>query len=93
MSDLLELGQMAKEASYVLAKLSAPEKNRALVHAAEAMVLAMDEILDANKKDVTAAVENGIKGAFIDRLTLTKDRVLAMADGLKQVAALQDPVG
>lgn len=93
MSDLLELGQMAKEASFVLAKLSAPEKNRALVHAAEAMVLAMDEILDANKKDVTAAVENGIKGAFIDRLTLTKDRVLAMADGLKQVAALQDPVG
>ncbi len=93
MNGLIEFGQKAKEASFVLAKLSAPEKNTALIHAAEALVQARDEILAANKKDVAAALEKGIKGAFIDRLTLTEERVLSMADGLKQVAALNDPVG
>ena len=53
----------------------------------------MDKILQANQKDVEAAKITGIKGAFIDRLTLTKERIVSMADGLKQVASFNDPVG
>ncbi|MCI1960135.1 MAG: aldehyde dehydrogenase family protein, partial [Clostridia bacterium] len=90
---LEEMGMKAKEASIVTARLSAPEKNKALLNAAENMIKNMDKILEANKADVDSALENGIKGAFIDRLTLTKERIEGMATGLGKVAALKDPVG
>lgn len=93
MISLEEMGMKAKEASVVTARLSAPEKNKVLLNAAKSMIDNMGKILDANKADVDAALENGIKGAFIDRLTLTKERIEGMATGLRKVAALKDPVG
>lgn len=93
MSRLIEMGQAAKEASVVLAKLRTPEKNKALIASAEALEQNMDKILAANRVDVEMAVENGIKGAFIDRLTLNEKRIKDMANGLRDVAALPDPIG
>lgn len=93
MSRLTEMGQAAKEAAVVLARLSSNEKNNALKASADELEKNINEVLEANKKDVEAAVANGIKGAFIDRLTLTEKRVKEMADGLRSVAALDDPIG
>lgn len=93
MSNLIEMGKKAKAASVVLATLPTPEKNKALLASAEALLAAKAEILAANKLDVEGALAAGIKGAFIDRLTLTEKRLEEMAEGLRQVAALNDPVG
>ena len=93
MSNLVEMGKKAKEAAVVLATLSTPVKNKALLASADALMAAKEEILAKNKEDVDVALANGIKGAFIDRLTLTDARVADMADGLRQVAKLDDPVG
>ena len=93
MSNLVEMGKKAKAAAVVLATLSTPVKNKALLASADALMAAMDDILAKNKEDVDAALASGIKGAFIDRLTLTEARVADMADGLRQVAKLDDPVG
>ena len=93
MSRLIEMGQAAKDASVVLAKMGTQEKNAALTASADALEENIQRVLEANKKDVDAAVENGIKGAFIDRLTLTEARVREMAKGLRDVAKLDDPIG
>ena len=93
MSSLIEMGQRAKDAAVVLATLSTHAKNKALLASADALLAAKAEILAKNKADVDAAVEAGIKGAFIDRLTLTEARLADMAEGLRQVAKLDDPVG
>lgn len=93
MSILTEMGQKAKEAAVVLAVLPTPKKNEGLCAAAEDLLAAEKEILAANQEDVAAALASGIKGAFIDRLTLTQARLEEMAEGLRQVAALDDPVG
>ena len=90
MSSLIEMGQKAKDAAVVLATLSTPAKNKALLASADALLAAKAEILAKNKADVDAAVEAGIKGAFIDRLTLTEARLADMAEGLRQVAKLDD---
>lgn len=93
MSILTEMGRKAKDASFILAVLSTPKKNEALFCAAEELLAAEKDILTANEADVEAAVALGIKGAFIDRLTLTQARLQEMAEGLRQVATLDDPVG
>lgn len=93
MSELLEMAKMVKESSVLLSTLPTPVKNKVLYKSAEALLEGMDKILQANQKDVEAAKAAGIKGAFIDRLTLTNDRIVSMADGLKQVASFNDPVG
>lgn len=93
MSELLEMAKMAKDSSVLLSTLPTPMKNKVLYKSAEALLEGMDKILQANQKDVEAAKIAGIKGAFIDRLTLTKERIVSMADGLKQVASFNDPVG
>lgn len=93
MSILTEMGQKAKDASVILAGLTTPKKNEILCCAADALLAAESDILAANEMDVKAALASGIKGAFIDRLTLNRQRVLEMAEGLRQVAGLEDPVG
>ncbi|HCT65686.1 MAG TPA: glutamate-5-semialdehyde dehydrogenase [Lachnospiraceae bacterium] len=93
MRDLIEMGIMAKEASVETAKLSTPQKNKLLLNAAQALLDNMDTVLLANKEDVDNAIAGGIKGAFIDRLTLDKSRIEGMAGGLRQVASLPDPIG
>ena len=93
MFDLESLGQNAVQASYELARLSEQEKNKVLLHVADALVVQSEMILQGNEKDILAAKENGIREAMIDRLSLTKERIEGMAEGIRQIAALPDPVG
>lgn len=93
MKNLIEMGMLAKEAAVETAKLSTPQKNGLLLKAAQDLLDQMDSVLQANKEDVETALAAGIKGAFIDRLTLDKKRIEGMADGLRQVASLPDPIG
>ena len=93
MFDLEFLGQNAVQASYGLARLSEQEKNKVLLHVADALVVQSEMILQGNEKDILAAKENGIREAMIDRLSLTKERIEGMAEGIRQIVALPDPVG
>jgi glutamate-5-semialdehyde dehydrogenase len=87
------LGQRAQAASRVLATVTTARKNRWLLRSAEALERGVDEILDANRDDVRVASERGVRNSQIDRLRLTQDRVKAAAAGVREVAALPDPVG
>ena len=91
--DMLRLGKAARAAAAVLANADAETKNRALMGAAAALRADRAAILAANARDMAAAEENGVTGAFLDRLLLNEDRVEAMAKGLEDIAALKDPVG
>ena len=90
---MLEMGARARTASRELARAGAAQRNRALFAAADALVAREKSILAANAKDVKGARAEGKDDAFVDRLTLTAKAVEAMAEGLRQVAALPDPVG
>jgi glutamate-5-semialdehyde dehydrogenase len=90
---LIEMGRRAKAASRKLAAASSADKNMALKAMARALAENQDGILAANKADVDAAGSKGISRAMLDRLTLTPQRIAAMADGILEVAALRDPVG
>ncbi len=85
--------QQAKLASRKLANLSTEIKNSALFKMAAGLEAGADRLIAENKKDITAAEQKGLSMAMIDRLTLNPDRIKAMADGLREVAALPDPVG
>lgn len=95
MANLNEIGQKAKEASRILNRLGVSEKNNGLIKAAEALEddANIEKIIAANKKDIENAREKNMKESLVDRLSLDKVRILAMADGLRQVAGLDDPVG
>ena len=88
----MELLQQAKAAAPVLARTGTEQKNRALLAMAEALEAETDAILQANILDLEAA-RGHISPVMLDRLALNADRILAMADGIRQVAALPDPVG
>lgn len=90
---LQEIGQKAKEVSHVLGILGTEEKNRGLRAVADALVSGQDGILAANEKDMEKARENGMSQGLLDRLKLTPARIEGMAEGLRQVADLEDPVG
>ena len=92
-AQMIEMGERARAASRDLAKAGAGAKNRALTLAAEALVDREKAILAANAKDVKAARSEGHDDAFIDRLALTAKAVEAMAEGLRDVVQLPDPVG
>ncbi len=92
-SALEALGARAKAASRVLAVASTADKDAALHAAADALVAATDTILAANAEDVARAGSEGVSATVIDRLRLDAGRIEAMADGLRDVAALADPVG
>ena len=83
----------AKKASVKLATLSTAIKNDALLKMAEEIQNRKEEILKANAVDVVAAKAKGVKKSYIDRLTLTEKRIADMAEGLRQTAALADPIG
>jgi glutamate-5-semialdehyde dehydrogenase len=92
-SPIADLGRRAKEASRVLAGASTAQKDAALAEAADLLVARTDEILAANAHDVARAEADGVSATVVDRLRLDARRVQAMAGGLRQVAALADPVG
>ena len=85
--------QAAKQAAAKLAVTSTAVKNAALLAMATALEAQQSEILAANERDMTAAAANGMKSSMLDRLKLTAERISGMADGLRQVAGLADPVG
>ena len=90
---LEELGIKAKRASRLMAKLGQNEKNNALLKVADAIVEHAEEIIAANDKDIEYAKNKGMSEALLDRLKLTKERFIGMADGVREVVALEDPIG
>ncbi|MDP9631875.1 UNVERIFIED_ORG: glutamate-5-semialdehyde dehydrogenase [Ensifer adhaerens] len=92
-SVMLEIGRQAKAASRPLAVATAERKHAALVAMAETIVNRRDEILAANAIDLENARQSGVAASFIDRLTLTESRIRDMANGIRAIAELKDPVG
>ena len=94
MNEMLEkLGQNAKDAETVLRNLSTNDKNKTLEAAAAALVEHTEEILKANALDVENGRKNQMSEGLIDRLMLTPERIEGMADGLRQLTGLEDPIG
>lgn len=93
MSELQLKGKQAKEASYFLGNVTSEQKQQALYKMAAALLDQQETILKANELDVEKAVQKGTSKAMLDRLSLNEGRIHGMADGLRQVAALADPVG
>lgn len=90
---LIQLGKAASLAKYELQKLSADKKNQALYEVAEGLVRESGLILSENEKDIEEGKAKGMSPGLLDRLLLTKERISQMAEGLKQVTELKDPVG
>lgn len=93
MTDLIQLGKQAKTVSHKLALLETQEKNRLLNHMATAIENHIPEILAANEQDLEKSSDYNLSETMQDRLRLTRNRILDMADGIRQVATLPDPVG
>ena len=93
MEYLERLGKQAKRASAVLNKTGVTQKNEALTKVAEALVEDANYLLKENSKDLDCAKSNQMKQSLIDRLALSSERIQAMAEGLEQIASLEDPVG
>ena len=93
MADLKEIGKQAKAARYILAGLDTNTKNKALFTAAECLEADAADILAENAKDLEAGRSRSMPKGLLDRLSLTQKRISDMAEGLRQVAALPDPVG
>ena len=87
------LARLAKEASRTAAKLGTDDKNRGLLAVADELIDQKEMILEENAKDVEAAKAKGTKQSLIDRLALSEKRIEDMAVGLRQIAALDDPIG
>ncbi|HYJ17700.1 MAG TPA: gamma-glutamyl-phosphate reductase, partial [Burkholderiales bacterium] len=87
------VGRAARAASRDMAKAETAAKNRALLSMADAIERDVARLLDANLKDVEAARAKGLEAAMVDRLTLSPKSVTTMAQGLREIAALPDPVG
>lgn len=91
--ELEEMGRLAKEASRELIRLTQPLKNACLVTIARNLSEHAKEILEANSKDIENGIANNMPEAMLDRLRLTEDRIEGIAEGVRQVAVLDDPVG
>jgi glutamate-5-semialdehyde dehydrogenase len=91
--EILEYGRRARLAARSLAQLNAAQKNAALLAMADEIIARSDVILAANEKDLAQARSSGLSAAMIDRLKLNRARIEAMAQGVRDVAALPDPVG
>ena len=87
------VGERARSASRLMARAETGAKNRALTAIAEALLQSRERLLEANAQDADHAQRRGQDAVFVDRLTLTAQSVQAMADGLREIAALPDPVG
>ena len=92
-AEMLDIAAAAKRAGQVLALAKSESKNDALRHAAARIRARADDLLQANAKDLTYAESKGLSAAFTDRLTLSAERIEAMAAGLEDVAAFPEPVG
>ncbi len=88
-----DIGQRARIAARQLSRAGTPAKNAALLAMADAIEHGMEALLGANTKDMQAGKDSGLDTAMLDRLELNEARVQSMADGLRQIAGLTDPVG
>ena len=93
MNELTEIGKRAKEASKQLAHLNTDQKNQVLLLAAELLEKSMPDLLEANAADLKQGEEMGLKGAIVERLSLTDDRIRGIAEGLREIVQLEDPIG
>ena len=93
MEELIQIGKNAKRAASELAVLNTRQKNEVLMMVADLLEKRSTEILEANSGDLEVAREMGLKGAILERLTLSGDKIRDMAGGLREVAGLEDPVG
>ncbi|MEJ2094214.1 MAG: glutamate-5-semialdehyde dehydrogenase [Gammaproteobacteria bacterium] len=90
---MLDTGKRARAAARIMARADTASKNRALEAIADIILEQEKNLLKANETDMHTATESGLDMALLDRLELTPERITAMADGLRQVAKLDDPVG
>lgn len=90
---LQEIGAAAKQASVIMNRMTVNEKNAGLSAVAKALVANASRIIAANDKDIAEAKKNQMSEALLDRLRLTEERIEGMAEGIRQVVALADPVG
>ncbi|SHI30447.1 glutamate-5-semialdehyde dehydrogenase [Parasporobacterium paucivorans] len=90
---LIQMGEQAVKVSRVLTKMNVGLKNQGLEAVADALIAREEEILWENRKDIEKALSNNMKESLVDRLCLTSDRIVSMAEGLRQIASLEDPVG
>jgi len=93
MSEVKEKAALAKQAAVLLNRLGEEQKNEALERMADALIREERSIVEANALDLEQGRKSGLSASLIDRLKLNAERIAAMADGLRQVAALPDPVG
>jgi glutamate-5-semialdehyde dehydrogenase len=87
------IGKLSKKASNELAKLDTITKNKILLEMSNALIQNTDLILEENKKDLEAAKKNNLSNALIDRLTLNKERILGISQGIRTIINLKDPIG
>ncbi len=90
---LEEMGKAARAAAYKLAELSTVEKNQVLMTLADRLEAESADILAANQQDLAEARQNGMSAALLDRLTLNVERLSGIANDVRQVCQLADPVG
>tara|TARA_R110002096_G_scaffold178656_4_gene355590 strand:+ start:73 stop:1350 length:1278 start_codon:yes stop_codon:yes gene_type:complete len=90
---MLGLGEQASNAARQMSAASTASKNNALNFLADLLLAQQDKLIKVNQLDLQAGKERGLEAALLDRLELTPARIQSMADGLKQIASLQDPVG
>ena len=90
---LLQLGMNAKEAEDTIRTITTDQKNQVLAAVADHLVESTDKLLEANAADVTKAKQNHMPEGLVDRLMLSPERIEGMAEGLRQLVALEDPIG
>ncbi len=90
---MLGLGEQASQAARQMSAASTASKNNALIYLADLLITQQEKLIEVNQLDLQAGKERGLEAALLDRLELTPARIQSMADGLKQIAGLQDPVG
>ncbi|PAF20436.1 gamma-glutamyl-phosphate reductase, partial [Shouchella clausii] len=93
MSEVLQKGKSAKAASFMMVGISTEEKNEALAKIADQLLVDQEFILEENKKDLEAGRKNGLSESVLDRIMLNEKRILDMAEAIRLLITLKDPVG
>ncbi|WP_195570866.1 glutamate-5-semialdehyde dehydrogenase [Paenibacillus sp. 1001270B_150601_E10] len=93
MSEVLQKAKLAKEASIKMNRVTTSEKNEALLRMADQLTTSQQSIMEANQQDLENGRQNGTSPSLLDRLALNEKRIVDIAEGLRQIASLEDPVG
>lgn len=93
MSEVRTKAELAKQTTTTLNQLTTEQKNEALQLMADALLESQEEIIQANQEDINRGMQNGLNSSLLDRLTLNPGRIEAMAEGLREICELPDPIG